>query len=175
MNRNLTLIIAVIIIVGAILYLQKITQQETGEDINSEISVEDAAKNDIVKELSADEIERNEKIIEVALPLIISMLLFCLQYLGKKYYVQILSISLAIIIIVSLIYFSFRFLDRREKRWEGNKKKHIIFEKEIKDIKNTIKNITRNIEILKRDLNIYGKINKLENDIKIIKGKKDGK
>ncbi|MBU1103943.1 MAG: hypothetical protein KJ600_05290 [Nanoarchaeota archaeon] len=112
--------------------------------------------------------------VEIGIPLAVAFGIYFIQQIDKDYTHYIIYIIVGVCIIVGLLYFIFRFLDKREERWVDNRKLHNQHITEIKDLKIRIKNQEDSINLLKQDMAMNNKINKLENRISYIEGKKDG-
>ena len=105
-----------------------------------------------------------DKLVTITIPLIIGGILGFLEVFGKEYITPILLIGLAVIILCIVVYYAIRFLEAREKRWQGNKEVHQKLTERVRIIEENIKDIQRNQKIDE-------KINILENQIKYIKGR----
>ena len=66
----------------------------------------------------------DRRVIDEDLSLIIGGILGFLEVFGKEYITPILLIGLAVIILCIVVYYAIRFLEAREKRWQGNKEVH---------------------------------------------------
>lgn len=107
----------------------------------------------------------NEKLIEIGMPLFVAIILYCLEVYSEKYYLNIVLIGLGIILTGALVYSAFWFLDKREERWKENQKEHDLFKKNFIKIKSDMHKVVTKLGYQERDLSIYQKLNKLENQI----------
>jgi len=104
-----------------------------------------------------------ERIITFAIPTITAVMLGLVEIFGKDYLSKILLIGLGFVLLLVLLFFAFKFLEKREIRWENM-------------VKNN-ENITSKINLMEKEINhlkevteFNKKINKLEKSLGYILG-----
>ncbi len=104
-----------------------------------------------------------EKVATVGIPIVTGGILSLLEIFGKSYLKPILMFGIGVILLFTILYFSFKFLEKREERWQEHEKKY-------DGLKDKIEGIEKEINHLKIFVKTNEKINKLEKSLGYILG-----
>jgi len=106
------------------------------------------------------------------LPLVTIICSFILTIWGKSNLFKTMGIVAAVLGILLLLYLAVSFLEKREKRWEGNRNQHKDNERRIEEQSQAIEHIKQDLSNIKEKMDLYQKINKLELLMEYKRGKR---
>ncbi len=107
--------------------------------------------------------KRANKILEngiaFGIALTVGLVIYCVEQTEKKYISYIIIGLMGTCITIVLVYYVFRFLDKREERWVNNDSSHKQHVTEIRNLKIEIENQKSSIDRIKQEIAINKLIN----------------